>query len=266
MSWNDTPVVPEHVLEHKGVFSIWTARNVRFLDKPKLNNIIQCARYMWELGNLNQKAGHQVRPTGELLYTNYSLHVVNSMAARCLPNYGEKGYTYMNWFFYTCHQSKRAKKGWGQKDCDESTYLQMRDESFTVGQGEDVGRRQPMAIAIANNVKPFIAGFDIEWKAVGEALPSIHWKPSESDKWTDTSITIVDMDHLYEQAEDMKDPASQLPARPINLTASMVEDRNSACHYCSLKNMCAQPDVKTVKDFEEKTKEFFSLDKFPSET
>ncbi len=54
--------VPKLAVEIKSVHSVWVARDVLFSGKPKLENVIQVAHYMWKLGGT----------PGKLMYRQYS--------------------------------------------------------------------------------------------------------------------------------------------------------------------------------------------------
>jgi hypothetical protein len=244
-------VIPEHVLEYKGVFSIWTARDVRFQNKPKLANIIQCARYQWELSKKNRQyiidqgeaAGVEEASiiTGELLYTSYAIHVVNDIVAGLLPKWGQPGYEKLNYYYQECYPSKRAKAGWSKKKVSKERFLELREkgETFQSLPHKETGEVKTIYVARAEaaSIKPFAVSYEVEWRQGSEGL-TIHWRAHGTRKWTDTTIDINAMDRLYMQAE-------------INLTATMEEASYSACQYCELKEIC-ESNPKTAKEFEEK--------------
>lgn len=76
----NTPVPrPLYGIEIKGVFSVWTSRDVLFDASPKMANLIQAAHYSWKLG-----------VPFRLLYKQYANQAVPSWANKFFPKKGEK--------------------------------------------------------------------------------------------------------------------------------------------------------------------------------
>lgn len=86
-SYKRTPVLG---LELKSVHSLWVARDVLFGRKPKLDNLVQAAHYMWKLG-----------VPWKLLYQNYSQlgqgMAGNEWITKQFPRPGEPGSDYIEY-------------------------------------------------------------------------------------------------------------------------------------------------------------------------
>ncbi len=89
-------------LELKSVHSVWVAREVLFGGKPKLNNLVQAAHYMWQLGEIPYK----------LFYKSYSQLGQGAMGsdfvAKLFPSEGAPGSEYVD---YTEVSPAQAAKG-----------------------------------------------------------------------------------------------------------------------------------------------------------
>lgn len=73
-------------LELKMVSSIWTARDVLFMEQPKFDHMTQAAHYMWQL-NVPFK----------LCYTSYVEYAVTGWMGRNFPKLGQKGSEYCDY-------------------------------------------------------------------------------------------------------------------------------------------------------------------------
>lgn len=78
---SETPpqFTPVFGVELKGVFSVWTSREVLFDETPKIDNLIQAAHYSWKLGC-----------PFRLMYKQYGLQAVPSWAGKLFPKRGQK--------------------------------------------------------------------------------------------------------------------------------------------------------------------------------
>lgn len=98
-----TDTVPRLGLELKSVHSLWVAREVLFNRKPKLDNLVQAAHYMWKLG-----------VPYKLLYQNYSQlgqgMAGNEWIVKQFPRPGEPGSEYVEYSLQKKDPSKYSIK------------------------------------------------------------------------------------------------------------------------------------------------------------
>lgn len=76
----DSAGKPELGLELKMASSVWTARDVLFLELPKFDHMCQAAHYSWQLG-----------VPFKLCYTSYVEYPIAGWMQRNFPKQGEKG-------------------------------------------------------------------------------------------------------------------------------------------------------------------------------
>ena len=250
------PPVVEHVLEHKGVHSIWTARNVMFEKKPKFQNILQTAIYSHLLERRQNTASTETgRVSGELIYSSYVNYVTNPMVERILPRYGDKDSEWMAYHFYRVRLTKRSPKGWTKDKITEQEYLNERGSFIKVE-----GKSLPTVMADANYIKPFVIAYDVRVCHDG----AIEWKVGTSTQWIPLGVHVDNMFSLYKMADDMRQPEAYLPPIPVNLTAYGKEENYDACTYCALKDLCKRKHA-NVGEWKKDVKNEFALDKFPNE-
>lgn len=245
---------PEHVLEHKGVHSIWTARDVLFQRKPKFAHIIQLSTYMWLLQRKHgAESGERVG--GEIIYSSYVNYVTNSMVERLLPRFGERDSSFVSYKFYRVRLTNRSKKGWTKDKIEEAEFLARQGETISVG-----GKRIPAVMADANYVKPFVTAFDV--RVCHDGL--IEWKPKDEEEWRRLGVGTRNIEELYLMAHGM-DGRTKLPPVPVNLDANLQKQPWGACDYCPLKNICGNKTHKNVAEWKSDIKKEFNVDKFPGE-
>lgn len=96
---DEAVTVPLLLLELKSVHSLWTSKGVLFERKPKLDNMLQAAHYMWKLG-----------VPGKLIYRSYSQlgqgMAGNEWATKMFPKPGEPG---SEWIDYTKQKKDPSK-------------------------------------------------------------------------------------------------------------------------------------------------------------
>lgn len=245
---------PEHILEHKGVHSIWTARSVLFQKKPKFNHIIQLATYMWML----ERKHNQVM-TGEIIYSSYVNYVTNDMVSRLMPRHGDPGSSYITYHYYKVRATNRSPRGWTKDKCTEEEYLEAKGKRVTVTGKDNKTTTMPGAITEPNYVKPFVISYDV--RICHDGL--IEWKPKESVEWFRMNVGTQDIESLYMMADKM-DGRKRLPPIPVNLDATMQPEKWDACTYCPLKDLC-QRKHKTVGEWKKDIKETFDVKEFPGE-
>lgn len=79
-------------IEIKGVFSVWTSREVLFDGNPKMAHLIQAAHYSWQLGKTGVVAEGTSSSSGlpfKLLYKQYGNQAVPQWAGKFFPKKGE---------------------------------------------------------------------------------------------------------------------------------------------------------------------------------
>lgn len=257
----------KHVLEHKGVYSTWVARDVLLEGKPKMNNVVQCALYLY-LVDMQQQLGMRngvldltnAAPTGavrrehpgiegegvlpppsgtvtaELLYTNYDNFVFNEMVARLVPRWGQPGSEWIAYRYKKARFSKRAKRGYMLDTISEEEFIKHCYDGERMsghdkeGKPFDIYRYQ----AEPGHIKPFVVSYDVR---VCHDL-SIEWKPKGVHEWVRTGVTMQHVWDFYMTAERMKEDDFLLPKTP-QVTDATGKVKFEGCTYCPLKEACA---------------------------
>jgi hypothetical protein len=261
--------VPKTVLEHKGAYSVWTARTVLFLKKPKLLNVIQAATYGYLIEQLNQgklklfdqensesptKESDSInevedrRITTELIYTNYDNFLMNDILQRICPSYGEPGSEWISYRFKKLRLSNRSPKGYTYDEVDESVFKENQHVTQTVfDKQKKKSLKLRTYVAEAGFVRPFVVGFNV--RVCHDS--TIEWKQRDSHEWNRTGIKMEDVWRTYEMAASLRNPDAPLPPRPVMLDAHMKPESYDGCHYCPLKKACDSFKGKTAGEWDE---------------
>jgi hypothetical protein len=219
---------PEIGVELKGVFSLWTARDI-LERRPKWNNLLQAAHYFYQLRastGLNRY---------ELLYISRSYYASNEMATRNLPNYGEKYSEYIDYRFYHWRPKKRGTGYTRAKATQEEYDLALAKGIQWVSTGEKSGR-QPEFVAEAGNVRPFCISFELRWNE--DAV--LEWRGVKyAEEWKRSPITWAGIKRYYETAASLLTGSTKsLPPKPKVVKADGSPKGYDGCGYCPLNDSC----------------------------
>lgn len=220
---------PEVGVELKGVFSLWTARDV-LERRPKWNNLLQSAHYFYQL---RKDKGLQKY---ELLYISRSYYAVNDMAARNLPRYGEKYSEYIDYRFYHW-RPKRRGTGYTKAKATEEEYL----EAFQKGiKYVDTGTKgtQPEYLAEAGNVRPFCVSFELRWTDDDV----LQWRGVRyEEEWKTSPVSWAGIKRYYESSASLlMEDKPKLPPKPKVVKADGSPKGYDGCGYCPLKDVCSK--------------------------
>ena len=213
-------------VELKGVFSLWTARDI-LERRPKWNNLLQAAHYFYQL---RKTKGLQKY---ELLYVSRSYYAVNEMAARYLPKYGETYSEYIDYRFYHW-RPKRRGHGYTKAKIDEEEYLEASRRGI---QYVDTGRTgaQPEYLAEAGNIRPFCISFELRWSADD----ILEWRGVRyADTWHHSPISWEGIRRYYEVSAQLLKGEQVLPPAPRVVKPDGTSKGYSGCTYCPLSKVC----------------------------
>lgn len=190
-------------LELKSVHSLWVAREVLFAEKPKTDNLIQAAHYMWRLSEQNRANGipqHESDVAYKLMYKNYSQlgqgMAGNEWIVKQFPRPGELGSEYID---YTRKESKKT--------------------------GE--------IVHTIKHIKQFEIVYDLQFDSKGV----LQYRVEGRDSWISTIIERDDIERYFEYVSTMAEK-KQLGPRPVSVAANGEKLNYTACQYCPLQAVC----------------------------
>jgi hypothetical protein len=216
-------------VEHKGVFSLWTARDV-MEQKPKWNNLLQATHYMLKLGLSKY----------ELIYTNRSYFAVNEMAAKLLPNYGETNSQYIDYRFTQWRPKKRGD-GYTPGKITEAEYLAGVAAGNRRIQCGDKGWQMEFQ-AQHGNVTPFCISYEMRLSDSG----FVEWRDTRLEKWNTTVINWTGIERFYTVTASMVlDETTSMPPKPVKVKGDGTRTNYSGCDYCPLNTKCNRNEIKT---------------------
>jgi hypothetical protein len=225
--------VPVKGIELKLVSSLWTARDVGILLKPKMLHLLQAAHYSWQLG-----------VPFELWYTSRADFAVMGWAANNFPRVGEPG-------------SQRCEYGLYEKGPYELNPKTGRKQMKKFRVSREVYDRLPEEKRVSDIIKvlPFAQGYELLWNSKDQ----LQYRPVMDDgsfgPWTFTVITKKGIEEYYQLVAAI-DSTQVLPARPVNLDADGQKGSYDPCNYCPLgkAGTCDRAEKQGLKAWTEEAK------------
>lgn len=213
---------PVHGIEHKRVSSLYTARDVGFLKKPKMDALIQTAHYMWQIGC-----------PFDLVYTCDTNFHGPDWATSTFPSPGQPGSEYINYTYYNRYQVgtyvKGTKKG-EPKYKKQKVLINQEDQKLDYS---TLCKVYPNINHVEfKNVKPFFIIYNVD---IVNGV--VFYKEENQKEWTKTIIETNRIKNYYEKAA-MLVQQDKLPLRPVNIDALGEQMFWSKCDYCELKAVC----------------------------
>ena len=241
---------PLRGIEKKGIFSLWTARDI-LERRPKVVNFTQATQYMCALDLRSY----------ELLYVNRNYFAINQMAARVLPKPGQKYSEYLDYRYYEWRPKLRGT-GWTRGKLSKEDY-EAADKTEIVNVtyydydlGKERSERKLRYEWEHGNVKPFCVSFELKR---GESdSDTIKWRDTTEgvEAWQDSGISWDSIKEWYEVTSRMEE-TNRLPPPPLNPKFGSNKDGFSLCDYCPLDSVCnaKQGKPRTTAEFLDRAKQ-----------
>lgn len=199
-------------IELKLVSSLWTARDVYFQKKPKLNHLVQAAHYSWKLN-----------VPFELWYTSRAdFAITGDWVKNLFPKPGELGSEHCVYAYY---QEGKLNPKTGKNVKHKLTKMEYDLKSA-------MGERGLSCDIL--KINPFTQGY----------LTDIHngklyYKDAmlSNSSWIETLITLDDITRYYERITEME-TLNQVQPTPKLLDVNGDKLNYTAQQYCSLGDLC----------------------------
>lgn len=195
-------------IELKLVSSLWTARDVMFQSKPKLNHLIQAAHYSWQLGC-----------PFELWYTaRADFAITGDWPKNLFPKAGEPGSEFCQYAFYEEGEiNSKTKKPIKRKITEDEYKLKL-------------ARGQTVYCDILK-ILPFVKGYELD---IHEGTLYVKDAMVDNAPWVETIVKIDDIKRYYDNIVNIK----KVPSEPRVKNFDGTVGNYKASQYCSLGDLC----------------------------